>query len=79
MEFLDIEVSGFKISEHSRDVLENAMLIEKYISGPYVMGDGNGWYVGGVTFKDGVVKGSRTTSYMSEEEEASEKLKLYIF
>ena len=46
MEFLDIPVSGFQVSEHSQSSLEGSIQMGKYISGPYVMGDGEGWYVG---------------------------------
>ena len=77
MEFLDIPVSGFQVSEHSQSALEGAMQAGKYISGPYVMGDGEGWYVGGVTLRDDEVRGTRSTSYMSEDE-AIDKLKLYL-
>jgi len=41
------------------------------------MGDGEGWYVGGVILRDDEVRGTRITSYMSEEE-ALDKLKLYL-
>ena len=47
------------------------------VSGPYVMGDGEGWYVGGVTLRDDEVSGTRITSYMSEDE-AIDKLNLYL-
>ena len=77
MEFLDIPVQGFQISEHSQSELENAMQTGRYISGPYVMGDGEGWYVGWVAHRDEEVRGTRITSYMSEDE-AIDKLKLYL-
>ena len=77
MEFLDIPVQGFQISRHSQSALENAIQAGKYIAGPYVMGDGEGWYVGGVVLRDDEVRGTRITSYMSEEE-ALDKLKLYL-
>ena len=77
MEFLDIPVQGFQISRHSQSALENAMQTGRHIAGPYVMGDGEGWYVGGVALRDDEVRGTRITSYMSEEE-ALDKLKLYL-
>ena len=77
MEFLDIPVSGFQVSEHSQSALEGSIQMGKYISGPYVMGDGEGWYVGGVTLRDDEVSGTRITSYMSEDE-AIDKLNLYL-
>jgi len=77
MEFLDIPVSGFQVSEHSQAALEGSIQMGKYISGPYVMGDGEGWYVGWVAHRDEEVRGTRITSYMSEDE-AIDKLKLYL-
>ena len=77
MEFLDIPVSGFQVSEHSQAALEGSIQMGKYISGPYVMGDGEGWYVGWVAHRDKEVRGTRITSYMSEDE-AIDKLKLYL-